>query len=269
MLLDCFTIPCAMILSYVFLNCRYTWKHLAGIVICLSGLTCIVLNDYLSFNGNDDNNNTGENPLMGDILCLIGAALYASSNVLQERLVKFSNRHEYIGNLGLFGAIIAAIQFIIVDLSSMRKATYSLRIIFSMFGFIGCLFMMYINTSAFLQSSDTIVFNLSLLTSDVYAVIFTYFFEGYLVSWLYFLSFVLVMAGLFVYHSEKPPLNAIQESEDSVMQDNSAIDESINGHLVIVGTQKQFFKRGLFHNDDYSEINRNDFRTDDMRKSIA
>lgn len=64
---------------------RYTWKHLAGVFICLSGLVCIVLNDYLKFNG-DDSTSSGTNPLIGDILCLMGAVLYASSNVLQEKL---------------------------------------------------------------------------------------------------------------------------------------------------------------------------------------
>eukprot|EP01035_Chromulina_nebulosa_P028956 gene28956-38305_t len=202
MLLDCFTIPCAMVLSAIFLKCRYTWKHLAGVLICLSGLVCIVLNDYLNFNG-DDSASSGSNPLIGDILCLMGAVLYASSNVLQEKLVKFSDRNEFLGYLGLFGTIIGTIQFCFVDLSAMRRARYDWKVISSMFGFVGCLFLMYTNTSAFLQQSDAIVFNLSLLTSDVYAVLFTYFFEGYLVSWLYFLSFLLVMTGLTVYHYEK------------------------------------------------------------------
>ena len=36
---------------------------------------------------------------------------------------------------------------------------------------------------------DSILFNLSLLTSDIYAVIFTYFNSGKLVHWLYFVAF--------------------------------------------------------------------------------
>ena len=93
----------------------------------------------------------------------------------------------------------------------MQAAQYSWKVVSSIFGFVGCLFLMYTNTSAFLQQSDAIVFNLSLLTSDIYAVVFTYFFKGYLVSWLYFLSFLLVMTGLTVYHFEKSPDNIAQE----------------------------------------------------------
>jgi hypothetical protein len=65
---------------------------------------------------------------------------------------------------------------------------------------------MYTNTTSFLQKGDAILFNLGLLTSDVYAVIFTYFFKGYLVSWLYFLAFALVIVGLVIYHSEEAPI---------------------------------------------------------------
>ncbi len=56
------------------------------------------------------------------------------------------------------------------------------------------------------QDGDSIVFNLSMLTSDVYAVLFTLLFHGYLVSWLYFLAFALVLVGLVLYYSETPPL---------------------------------------------------------------
>lgn len=205
MLLDCFTIPCAMILSYTFLGCTYTWKHSLGIAICLSGLSCIILNDYFQYNQNGGSSADGANPVIGDILCLSGAVLYASSNVLQEKLVKYNDRFEFLGHLGCFGLVIAGVQMCFIDLPKMRIATYSMRTIFSILGFVGCLFLMYINTSAFLQASDAIVFNLSLLTSDVYAVIFSYFFYGYWVSWLYLASFLLVMTGLIIYHSEKPP----------------------------------------------------------------
>ena len=58
----------------------------------------------------------------------------------------------------------------------------------------------------FLQmEGDAILFNLSLLTSDIYAVIFTYFNTGILVHWLYFVAFGLVGAGVVVYHAEEPP----------------------------------------------------------------
>eukprot|EP01034_Spumella_vulgaris_P028199 gene28199-35015_t len=182
------------------MGCRYTRKHLVGTLICLSGLICIIVND--SVNGGQKR---GKDPVMGDILCLCGAVLYASSNVLQEHLVKFHDRGEFLGRLGGFGFLLALLQCMVIDLPGMRTANFTTEVILSIAGFVCCLFLMYVNTSSFLEQSDAIMFNLSLLTSDVYAVIFTYFFDGYLVGWPYFLSFGLVIAGLVVYHTEQPP----------------------------------------------------------------
>jgi solute carrier family 35 protein F1/2 len=206
MLLDCFTIPCAMFFSYICLGCSYRYKHIIGVIICLLGLSCIIINDSLQQQQQQQEDDSS-NPVLGDILCLCGAILYAASNILQEFLVKFHNREEYLGKLGLFGIIIAIIQFMIVDFPSINNNNiFTLEMIFTMIGFILCLNFMYINTTIFLQSNDAILFNLSLLTSDVYAVIFTYFYEGYLVSWLYFIAFSLVIIGLILYHIEKPPI---------------------------------------------------------------
>lgn len=205
MLLDCFTIPCAMVLSFLFLGCRYNYKHILGTVICLMGLACIVIND--SVKTTDDDAPNGSNPVLGDILCLSGAVLYACSNVLQEHLVKFHDREEFLGFLGCFGFVIAFVQCMFVDLPSMRKANFSPKVIGGISGFVVCLFLMYTNTTSFLQHGDAVLFNLSLLTSDVYAVVFTYFFSGYLVNWLYFVAFALVIVGLIIYHSQPAPLH--------------------------------------------------------------
>jgi solute carrier family 35 protein F1/2 len=225
MLLDCFTIPCAMVLSYFFLGCRYTRKHLTGTLICLSGLICIIIND--SVNGD---HKRGSDPVRGDILCLCGAVLYASSNVLQEHLVKFHDRDEFLGHLGGFGFVLALIQCIVIDLPGMRTANFTTEVILSIVGFVSCLFLMYVNTSSFLEQSDAILFNLSLLTSDVYAVVFTYFFEGYLVGWPYFLSFALVIVGLVVYHTEQPPsvigLQQLQNEEGDEVTAVSGSEQS-------------------------------------------
>lgn len=211
MMLDCFTIPCAMLLSYFFLGCRYKWKHGIGTMICLLGLICIVVNDAWSGSGSGSQ---GSNPLLGDILCLCSAVLYASSNVLQESLVKFYDRNEYLGYLGSFGSVLAFVQFMIIDFHRMQHTYIALESILAMIGFVLCLFFMYINTTSYLKESDATLFNLSLLTSDVYAVIFSYFFYQSLVSWMYFLAFGLVILGLSIYHAEKPPMQIGQEEGD-------------------------------------------------------
>lgn len=201
MLLDCFTIPCVMALSYFLLGCRYKARHGLGVVLCIVGLIVIVVNDVL-----DGNTNSQENALVGDLLCIGGSIFYASSNVIEETMVKYVDKDEYLGYVGGFGVVIAFVQCMIFDLHGMQQARFSSTVLLAMVGFVLCLFFMYTNTTSYLQESDATLFNLSLLTSDVYAVVFTYFFDGYLVSWLYFVAFALVMCGLLLYHSEKPPL---------------------------------------------------------------
>ena len=68
MLLDCFSIPCVMLLSYIFLNAKYSYQHLGGVVICLLGMGCIVLSDYYSESNGCD---SCADPVYGDILCLV------------------------------------------------------------------------------------------------------------------------------------------------------------------------------------------------------
>ncbi|KAG2387876.1 hypothetical protein C9374_001470 [Naegleria lovaniensis] len=93
MLLDCFTIPCVMILSALFLNRSYRWTHIVGVLICLGGLALLVLSDYLShIEKQQDENSSNDRPwyhvLIGDAFCIIGSACYAISNVAQEYAVK-------------------------------------------------------------------------------------------------------------------------------------------------------------------------------------
>jgi solute carrier family 35 protein F1/2 len=202
MLLDCFTIPCAMALSFIFLGYRYTSRHLLGMLICLSGLACIIISDSIQGSSRGENSS---NATFGDVLCLSGAALYASSNVLQEALVKRYDRDAFLGYLGSFGMLLAFTQCMALELPGIRDADWSVSTVLSLSGFVTCLFLMYVNTSAYLQGNDAILFNLSLLTSDVYAVLFRLLFEGYLVSYLYFLAFALVLLGLLAYHSEHTP----------------------------------------------------------------
>ena len=91
MLLDCFTIPSVMLLSFLFLNRTYRWTHIVGVLICLTGLGLLVLSDYLR-SISEEHHQTSENPwyylLMGDAFCIVGSFCYAISNVAQEYALK-------------------------------------------------------------------------------------------------------------------------------------------------------------------------------------
>ena len=47
---------------------------------------------------------------LGDMLCLIGAVLYAAGNVTQEYLVKSHTILEYLGFIGVVGSFVSGAQ---------------------------------------------------------------------------------------------------------------------------------------------------------------
>ena len=126
MLLDCFTIPCAMGLSYIFLGCRYNCYHFYGVSLCILGLICIVISDISSAE-----TEYGSAPLYGDVRCLIGSGLYAASNVSQEYLVKYHDRDEYLGFVGGCGALISAIQLLSLNYNQLRKTKFTSKVMLS------------------------------------------------------------------------------------------------------------------------------------------
>ena len=53
---------------------------------------------------------TGPNPLLRDLLCLGGSALYAISNVAQDFLVKNHSIAKFLGLIGVTGSVVSGIQ---------------------------------------------------------------------------------------------------------------------------------------------------------------
>jgi len=195
MLLDCFSIPCVMVLTFIFLKARYSIKHYLGVTLCLGGLVALVVSD-----AHVNHYERGENAVVGDLLCLGGAMLYAISNVGQESVVKQFDRVEYLAMLGLFGSGLNVVQSIILERTSISSIDWSLPVVGLLVAFGLCLFAMYSLTPYMLLLAGATVFNLSLLTSDVYAIIAGIFIFNYVPSGLYFLAFAAIVAGLLLYN---------------------------------------------------------------------
>nr|KAF6467816.1 solute carrier family 35 member F2 [Rousettus aegyptiacus] len=109
-LLDCFGIPVLMALSWFILYARYRVVHFIAVAVSLLGVGTMVGADILAERKND----SGSDVLIGDVLVLIGACLYAVSNVCEEYIVKKLSRQEFLGMVGLFGTIISGIQLLVV-----------------------------------------------------------------------------------------------------------------------------------------------------------
>ncbi|KAL4273400.1 hypothetical protein GQ457_13G028340 [Hibiscus cannabinus] len=194
MLLDCWTIPSVMLLTYIFLKTKYRFRKVAGVIVCVAGLVMVVFSDVHA-----GDRSGGSNPRKGDLLVIAGATLYAICNVSEEFLVKNADRVELMSFLGLFGAIISAIQISIVERNELKSIHWTAGAAFPFFGFSLAMFLFYSFVPVLLKMTGSTMLNLSLLTSDMWAVVIRIFAYHEKVDWMYFLAFFAVTVGLIIY----------------------------------------------------------------------
>ena len=82
MIIEDFAIPSAVILSIIILKAQYSNVHYVAIGLCIAGISCGFLNDFLIADIASKNSGVPSRPLLGDFLALCGAFLYALENVL-------------------------------------------------------------------------------------------------------------------------------------------------------------------------------------------
>ncbi|CAJ1361566.1 unnamed protein product [Effrenium voratum] len=204
MLLDGFTVPGAMLISRLLLGACYRKGHVAACVVCLCGLSLTVFSDSLS---KGKAASAASNAWVGDVFVLCGASLYSLSNVQEELLLKrHCSRSEALGMLGIFGSLISCVQAFVLESRQLISISWSWADLGYLLGFQLSLFGIYVLTSIFLQISDAAVFNMSLLTCDVYSILFSWQVQHKQISWIYGVAFLLTLSGLLWYHRQPAPV---------------------------------------------------------------
>ncbi|KAJ9695137.1 hypothetical protein PVL29_010571 [Vitis rotundifolia] len=200
-LLDCWTIPWVIILTWIFLGTRYSLWQFFGAALCIVGLGLVLLSDAGVAGGG------GSRPLLGDILVIAGTLFFALSNVGEEFCVKKKDRVEVVTMIGIFGLLVSVCEISIMELKSLESVEWSTDIILGFVGYAVSTFLFYTIVPFLLQISGATWFNLSLLTSDMWAVVIRIFFYHQKVDWLYYISFAMVAVGLVIYSkTEKDPI---------------------------------------------------------------
>ncbi|KAK9290898.1 hypothetical protein L1049_009077 [Liquidambar formosana] len=201
-LLDCWTIAWVLLLTWIFLGTRYSLWQLFGSAICVVGLGLVLLSDAGVGGGG------GSKPLLGDILVVAGTVFFAISNVSEEFFVKKKDLVEVVSMLGLFGTLVSVCEISIAERETLESVNWSTNIILAFFGYALSCFMFYTLTPYVLKMSGATMLNLSILTSDMWAVVVRIFIYHQEVDWLYYLSFALVVIGLIIYSkTEKDPVS--------------------------------------------------------------
>ncbi|KAL5809768.1 hypothetical protein ACOSQ3_030459 [Xanthoceras sorbifolium] len=223
-LLDCWTIAWALILTWFFLGTRYSLWQLFGAALCVLGLGLVLLSDAGIGGGG------GSRPLLGDVLVVVGTVFFAMSNVGEEFFVKKKDRVEVISMIGVFGFLVSVVQLSILERKSVESIKWSTDIILAFAGYILSSFMFYTLVPFVLKLSGATMFNLSLLTSDMWAVIIRIFFYRQQVDWLYYVAFAVVVIGLVIYSTTNkdpipvPPLeNGNSNVQYQILNDENAV----------------------------------------------
>mmetsp|Transcript_11911 Transcript_11911/g.32646 ORF Transcript_11911/g.32646 Transcript_11911/m.32646 type:complete len:238 (+) Transcript_11911:1-714(+) len=176
--------------------------HIVACFICILGLVLTVLSDTMQ----SDAQPAPQGPAwLGDLMVLLSAALYSVSNVQQERLMKLSGsegRSESLGMLGLWGSLISGVQAMLSERVALGRCVWTPWTALLLVGYQLCLYAMYVLTSRFLLASDATLFNLSMLTSDVYSVLFAWKVEGQHLSRTYAAAFAATMSGVVIYNAQ-------------------------------------------------------------------
>ncbi|GIL95833.1 hypothetical protein Vretimale_1771 [Volvox reticuliferus] len=154
-----------MVLCALVFNARYLPGHFLGALLCISGLAVLVATDGSSSTG-------GPDPLFGDALVLMGAILYACSNVAQERLLLIATpASELLAAMGSFAVLLGGLQAVILERGAWLAADWSdpWGVAAPLAGFALALYTFALLMPLVLMWSGATVLNLSLLTSDVWA----------------------------------------------------------------------------------------------------
>ncbi|PQP97217.1 solute carrier family 35 member F1-like [Prunus yedoensis var. nudiflora] len=160
-----------------------------------TSITSVMLLDYVHAGDRAG----GSNPRLGDVLVIAGSTLYAISNVSEEFLVKNADRVELMAMLGFFGAIVSAIQISILERNELKSIHWSAGAALPFVGFSVAMFLFYSFVPVLLKTNGSTMLNLSLLTSDMWAVLIRIFAYHEKVDWMYFVAFAGVCVGLVIY----------------------------------------------------------------------
>jgi drug/metabolite transporter (DMT)-like permease len=207
-LLDTLAIPAAMISSRLVLRRQYSWTHIIGACVCVFGSTVTVFSDY-----EDEDSGAGyPHAVYGDILAAIGGIFYGLSDTVAEEALKESGNAEFLGMLGLFGSVISVVQVLLWE----RPAVYDLFhasecskgvTIGVMVGIVASFYAFYVGLGRFLIVSEAALLNLSLLTADLWAVIFSVIDENQYPTGLFVGSMIIIMLGVLIYESVPSPMD--------------------------------------------------------------
>lgn len=200
MLLDAWAIPVCLFFSWVYMRTKYHWTQILGVAICIGGLGMLVASDVLT-QKNYEPTARGK----GDGFMIAGATLYGFTNATEEFLVRKRPLYEVVGQLGFWGVIICGVQAGGLEHAAMLTASWNGATVGLAMAYTAAMFILYTVAPILYRMASSGYYNLSLLSSDFYGLLFGLFLYHYQPFWLYFIAFAVVIVGLITYFWHSAP----------------------------------------------------------------
>ena len=201
-LINFWAIVVVVIVSFLLLKVRYRWYQIIGIIICIGGEGIIMGSDHIT----GANAGPAVDLLKGDLFALLGATFYGVTNLLEEFLVTERPVYEVLGQLGFWGMIINGVQAAIFARDGLQTAVWTSDVGGYLAGYTLILFMFYVLAPLMFRMSSAAFFNISLLTANFWGVAIGVSAFGYSIHWMYYIAFVCILFGHFVYYFRNSPL---------------------------------------------------------------
>ncbi|KAI8988714.1 hypothetical protein BDB01DRAFT_719490 [Pilobolus umbonatus] len=195
MLLNCWSTPVCIILSFFLLKIRYRWVQYLGVVIALGGMGMLIASDVM-----EGKNYSATDAVKGDLFCLLGATLYGVSNVSVEYMSREHPIYEVTGMFSFFATFINLIQIVVLERNEFSQFTRNPEAIGMVIVFTACMFVLYSLAPVMFRLGSAVLYNLSLLTSNFYGLIFGIGLFGYKITIMYPFAYVIIIIGIAIYH---------------------------------------------------------------------
>lgn len=134
----------------------------------------------------------------------------------QERLLAQGiKEHEYLAYIGTWGAVIVAAETMLLELPEIQRI-HTISQILCVLGYAVAAVLFYASTPPFIKYFGATLFNMSLIPTMVYSLVFSLLVYDTQFNWLYLGGYVVVIIGLSLFSlTDKPQqaLNCIVESE--------------------------------------------------------
>ncbi|KAL0772434.1 hypothetical protein Bca101_037585 [Brassica carinata] len=180
MLLDCWAIPCGLVLTFVFLKTKYSSMKITGVALCILGVVMVVFS-----NVHRRESRRGSFWYWHDVSLIFAHSVYHCLLLFStDSLLLLANTVELM-TFGFLGAIISAIQICIFERGELKAVEWSAENPLPFLRFAVSMFLSY----SLLPTSGSAMFTLSLLTSDMWAVlirIFAYHEKTFFFNYLFY-----------------------------------------------------------------------------------